>query len=278
MIFKTKKIKMKNKLVFSMLLLFVVSSLLSTIGTKEARKLAETDKYKVIKVDGRIIFQRTNATMKSGDVFISGTLLDFVSPQSRAAVISSLKGRFVLSAAEKGQTKILPAANNISSRSGALINLIDLQNHFTGDYLVLDEVALEIGRENFPMDESHFFYLSYAYEGEKIRKKLDYTENNQLIISKNEIFKIDGEPIAIQRVEMALYYREGETSLKINEFNPVFPDLSELKNEVEIIMDEFSDKDSEVKVQEITAYLAEFYGKPQKENLTEWLEKNFTLK
>jgi hypothetical protein len=90
---------MKKNYIFAMLLLFFVSALVSSIGTKEAHKLAETDNYKVIKVDGRIIFQRTKADMKSGDVFISGTVLDFTSPQSRAAVISSLKGRFVLSAA-----------------------------------------------------------------------------------------------------------------------------------------------------------------------------------
>jgi len=269
---------MKKNYFFAMLLLIFVSALVSFIGTKEARKLAETDKYKVIKVDGRIIFQRTKADMKSGDVFVSGTILNFTSPQSRAAVISSLKGRFVLSAAEKGQTKILPAANNISSRSGALLNMIDLQSHFAGDYLILDEVVLEIGIENFPMDESHFFYLSFEYNGEKIRKKLEYTESNQLIISKDEIFKIDGESIAVQNMEMALYYREGEVSTKVSEFKPVFPNLQELKDEVEIIINEFADKDAGVKVQEITAYLTEFYGKPEKDNLNQWLDKNFMLK
>jgi len=82
-----------------------------------AEKLANNDKYKVIRLDGHIIFQRTNSDMKKGDIFLPGTELSFKTQQSRAAVISSLKGRFVLSASEKGQTKILPAANNISSRS-----------------------------------------------------------------------------------------------------------------------------------------------------------------
>ena len=156
--------------------------------------------------------------------------------------------------------------------------MIDLQSHFSGDYLILDEVVLELGKENFPMDESHFFYLSYEFSGEKIRKKLDYSESNQLILSKDEIFKIDGEPIAVQNVGMALYYREGETSTKVSEFKPVFPNLLELKDEVEIIIDEFAYNDAELKVQEITAYLTEFYGKPQKENLNQWLNKNFSLK
>ena len=87
--------------------------------------------------------------MKKGDIFLPGTELSFKTQQSRAAVISSLKGRFVLSASEKGQTKILPAANNISSRSGALINLLDLQKHFDGNYLIIEEMALEIGESKF---------------------------------------------------------------------------------------------------------------------------------
>ena len=94
---------------------------------------------------------------KGGYIF-SATALSFITPQARAAVISSLKGRFVLSPSEKGQTKILPAANNISSRSGALINMIDLKNHFSGEYLVLDEIQLEVGAENFPMDDPFFIW------------------------------------------------------------------------------------------------------------------------
>lgn len=137
-----------------------------------AEKLANNDKYKVIRLDGRIIFQRTNSDMKKGDIFMPGTELSFKTQQSRAAVISSLKGRFVLSASEKGQTKILPAANNISSRSGALINLLDLQKHFDGNYLIIEEMALEIGDQNFKMDDKNFFYVSYAHDEETIRKKL----------------------------------------------------------------------------------------------------------
>lgn len=251
--------------------------LYSLVGEGEAHKLAESDKYKVIRVDGRIVFQRTNSDMKKGDVFLSGTKLSFKTPQSRAAVISSLKGRFVLSASEKGQTKLLPAANNISSRSGALINLIDLQNHFTGNYLVLDKLSLEVGAENFPMDNKHFFYLSYEHEGEKIRKKMSF-EGNKLEIDKEEIFKVDGASIPITKTQMTLYYREDSASKKINSFTPVFPDLTELKDEVQIIMDEFETKSAKVKVQEITAYLDEFYGKPQKENLNEWLNREFEIK
>lgn len=248
----------------------------SVMGTKESRKLAESDKYKVIKVDGQIIFQKTNTDMKKGDIFVSGTALKFATPQSRAAVISDLKGRCVLSASEKGQTKILPSANNVSSRAGALINMIDLQNHFTGDYLVIGTMKLEIGAEAFPMNEESFFYLTFYHEEEQIRKKLSY-EGNFLVLDKDEIFMIDGKSIPVEEKEMTMFYRSEGKSKKVNAFTPVFPDLNELKGEVQIIIDEFADKDDATKIKEITAYLNEFYGHPQKENLGEWLKAEFGL-
>lgn len=265
-------------MIFSLSTVLFLGAMLSTMGEKESKKLAGTDKYKVIRVDGRIIFQRTDSEMKKGDIFLSGTQLSFKTPQARAAVISSIKGRFVISPSEKGQTKILPAANNISSRSGALINMIDLKNHFTGDYLVLDEIELEIGEENFPMDANNFFFMSFTYKGEKINKKLKSSnDGNLLLIEKEDLYKIDGESIPVETMNMTLYYRQGVQSTKISEFKPVFPDLQELKEEVQIIREEFADKANDTQIKEITAYLGEFYGKPQKENLNGWLKAEFDL-
>ena len=76
---------------------------------------------------------------------------------------------------------------------------------------------------------------------------------------------------------MSLYYRTDGQSKKISDFNPVFPDLHDLKDEVAIILAEFSDKDSNTKIKEVTSYLNEFYGSPQKENLTSWLKAEFDI-
>lgn len=255
----------------------IVASLISNTSSNVAGKMLAADKYKVIKVDGKIILEKTKEDLKKGDVFLAGMALNFKTPQSRAAVISSLKGRFILSASEKGQAKILPAANNLSSRAGALINMIDLQNHFSGRYLVIGEMKLAIGKEAFPLDNEHFFYLSFDHQGETIRKKLN-AEDNHLVLNKEDIFKVDGESITYSEKEMILYYRSEGESRKINNFTPVFPSLVDLKDEVRIILDEYSDKDNEKKIKEVTSYLNEFYGRPQKDNLGAWLEAEFQLK
>ncbi len=268
---------MKRFFTFSAIAILATGTLLSNLNKSKSEKVAAADEYKVIKVDGTIIFQSTNQNMKIGDIFVTGTGLNFTTPDSRAAVISKLKGRHVLSSTEKGQTKILPAANNISSRAGALINIIDLQNHFTGRYLVIDKAALEVGEEAFPQNDDAFFYLAYYHNDEQIRKKLSH-EGNSVILDKNEIFMIDERPIEVSEKEMTLFYRNGGTSSKISTFTPVFPDTEELKLEVEIILEEFEDKDDPTKIKEITAYLNEFYGKPQEDNLNEWLDAEFQIK
>ncbi|MBD3637325.1 MAG: hypothetical protein HUJ25_08240 [Crocinitomicaceae bacterium] len=268
---------MKRKIILSLITAIAITTTLSFVSFNKAEELAGTDKYKVIKVDGKIIFQKTKEDMKKGDIFLSGMALSFETPQSRAAVISALKGRFVLSASEKGQTKILPAANNISSRAGALINMIDLQNHFSGKYLVIGEMRLELGEEAFPMNDDSFFYLSYYHNEEKINKKLD-SDGAFLILNKEEIYKIDGEPIPVEEKEMTLYYMSDGKNQKVSTFTPVFPDLNDLKEEVEIILSEYEDKDNETKIKEVTAYLNEFYGHPQKDNLGVWMEEEFDIK
>lgn len=249
------------------------------INSGEKEKPAK-DEYKVIKVNGKILLSKSGKNLTTGDIFSPETQLKFVTPQSRAAVISKLKGRFVLKPdSDNSGTNLLPAMNNIASRSGAILNQIDLQNHFNDNYLIIDQVKVKIGGETFPMNDKNFFYLQYEHDGETIRKKLD-AEDGHMIIDKNELFKIDGKPIDTKNGEtMALYYRKSEekTSVKINTFSPVFPNKEELKVEIQVILDEYADKDNETKKEEITAYLNEFYGKPNKENLDRYLKEEFGL-
>ncbi len=249
---------------------------LSMMLKQTALKDLATDSYKVIRVNGKIYYVKTNSAMKQGDMYVDGTNINFSTDQSRAAIINKYKGRCVLSPAKKGKAIVLPAANNINSRSGAIINTIDIKNSFSGNYLVLGKMTVEINEAAFPQNQKNFFYLAYDYKGELIRKKLSY-DGNRLILDRNEIFTIDNKPIPVKKIEMALYYMDDNSGSKLAEFTPVFPDLNELKSEVLIILSESEDKSKEVKVKEVTAYLNEFYGKPNKENLNKWLSSEFKL-
>ena len=271
---------MKIKSIIGLSVMAVAFLTAFTWMNDDATKEPVKDEYKVIKVNGKIVMSKSGKNLSTGDIFEPETKLKFVTPQSRAAVISKVKGRFVLKPDNnKSGTNLLPAMNNIASRSGAILNLIDLKNHFKDNYLIIDQVKVSVGQDAFPMDDNNFFYLQYQHDGETIRKKLD-AEDNHLIIDKSELFKIDGNPIEPKNEEtMALYYRKSaeKTSTKINTFTPVFPNLDELKVEVQVIIDEYSGKDNDKIKDEVTAYLNEFYGKPNKENLESWLKKEFDI-
>jgi len=231
------------------------------------------DEYRVIKVNGQIIYKKSGKDMSTGDVFKSDLPLLFKTESSHAAIISRIKGRFVLSQAQAGsKTNLVPAVNNMSSRSGAIINELDVKNHFVGKYLVLDEVKVEISPKAYLQDASHFFFLQYDYKGEKIMKKLAHADN-QLILNENEIFTIDGERVETIETQMSLYYRDAaeKKNTFISKFEPIFPNSKELSLELEVILQEFNGESDEKRFEEVKSYLNEFYGKPQDENLKLWM-------
>lgn len=270
-----------KKLVGFTMLLAMVFAFSSLNEKKEEAKLAlEDDSYKVIKVNGQIVFTKSGNAMKTGDVFASSTSLSFKTSESRAAVISRKRGRFVLTSKTGGSSKanLIPAMNNIATRgTTALLNLIDMQNHFKGKYVVLGKQKLKIGEKNFPMDDANFFYLQYTHNNETIRKRLSFEKDNHLLLDKKEIFKIDGEPIPVEEKTMKLYYRSNGASKVISTFTPVFPNLDELTAELKVIQQEYADKNNTELKGEFKAYINQFYGTPDSENLSDFVKNSLGI-
>lgn len=266
---------MKN-LRFGILVISVAALGLTGISLREnkAEVNLTSNEYKVVTVQGRIIFEQTGKDMQRGDLYVTGTPLSFTSTTDRAAIINDVNGRYVLSSS-KGKLKVLPAANNVSSRGGALLNIVDLKNHFAGRYLVLGKSRIAVSPESFPMSDTKFFYLTYEHNGEQINKKLPF-ETDNVILDATEIFKIDGNAIPVEEKLMTLYYK-GDKTYKINSFTPVFADEKSLKEEVTILLETIKEKTNADKMNEVTSYLNEFYGNPAKENLSAWLKTEFGI-
>jgi hypothetical protein len=267
---------MMKKLIYSIVAMTILAVLTVSFGDESKKELDVSDKFSVINVQGRIVFKKSGSDMKRGDVYVTGTPLDFVLKESRAALASRNKGRFVLTGNQKGKIKMLPAVNNISSRSGALLNVVDLKKHFNDRYLVLKRSEIQIGKDAFPMDGENFFYLKFEHNGEKIAKKLRH-EGDFLIFDRDEIFRVDDQAIPVEEKLMTLYYRKDGKGMKINSFTPVFPDMDELKAEVDLLLETYEGEDDNKKINEVTAYLYEFYGNPHKDNLNDWLKSEFGL-
>ena len=240
------------------------------------------ENFKVIKINGTIVNEKSKSNLSRGSVFSDNDKFKFESSSSRAAVINN-KGRYILQANNSNNAYakafLTPAMSNMSSRSGAIVNQVDLQNHFNGNYLIFKKDKIKISKDNFPMDENNFFYIRYDYKGESINKKLSYT-NDTLVIDKKELIAVDGKPIPnkeITNMEL-LYYKKAEgKSISVGDFKPVFVNEKDFKSEIEIILEGVKGKTKQEKIDEILSYVNDFYGKPNKENLVDWIEENFKL-
>jgi hypothetical protein len=246
-----------------------------------ATSVSASDKYKVIKVIGSIVVKETGASLSSGDEILATDLIVFKTPDAKASVISSQKGRLILSASNPQvsnsavKTNLLPPIANISSRAGAIINQNDLRNHFSGKILLLNEVRTQIHAGAFPMNQNSFFYLSYPYQAEAINKQLHYRHDTLLIV-ENELFRVDGNAISYpESTAVKLNYMDNKKSMQVAEFEVVVPENQQLVKEVQMIIDASPAKRKDQVTLDVLSYLDEFYGRTDADNLGRWLKKNF---
>ncbi|HYG50531.1 MAG TPA: hypothetical protein VD905_06490 [Flavobacteriales bacterium] len=240
------------------------------------------DNYKVIKVNGQIVVTATGKPLAQGDIFKENTPLDFGSPEAKATVINAEKGRFILTSQAKSSkaSNLIPAINNIASRGGAVLTIIDLQNLFAGNFCVIEKMKVKIAAPDYKMNADNFFYLQYKYKGEAINKPMSYT-GDSLVIDKVELYKVDGKPItAPDDTQVTLFFRDNvkKTAKTISTFNLIFPNENELREEIKIIINELKTKNASQKTDEVLSYLNEFYGKADRDNVQPWLQKNFAIK
>lgn len=240
------------------------------------------DNFKVIRVNGTILLREKGVSLETGTVFSVKDDLIFRSEDATAAVINPQKGRLIITSRNhdlsNARSNFLPAMYSIASRGAWLSNIIDLQNHFSDKYVVLDYQDIVLDVSNFPMDDNHFFFLRYAYKGEDINKKLPHS-GDTLKICRESLFTVDGNPIpSPDNTLISLFYRNESESVLINRFDLIFPDTEQLRKEVQVILDELKDKQADEKIAEVNAYINEFYGKVYRLNLLTWLEFNFGLR
>ena len=232
------------------------------------------ENYKVIKVDGVIVYKKSGKNMATGDVFGVKEPLNFKTNNSRAAVISKAKGRKILAAnSTSGKSSLLPAMNNISSRHGAILNKIDLQNHFKGNYVVVGKNEIKISGKSYPMEGKNFFFLSYNYKGEKINKKLSFS-GDTLLLDREEILSVDEKAISASDIEgeVSLNYMKEGGFENISNFTLIFPDENTLEMELKVISETVEEEKEDVQLNEMMAYINEFYGQPEKQSFKKWLE------
>lgn len=264
------------KKIFTLICLVVISALANAQET-----------YYVTFVKGTVkgvsgVALKVNELLKSSDRITFGSGEDLV------AVIGTKSGRQVLKPATGSKGPVLnsmvgdilnPGSARLSTRSGLLLNIIDLQNHFGKErYAVLGSTRLPISPDSFPQNDKTFFFLSYVYQGEMVNKKLSF-KGDTLYLNANEILQVDGKSITDADLSNSVLKYKGATGIIIiSEARFSFPNETEVKQSLSIMNEQLTKQglSKEDKAAEMITFMAEFYGKVDKDNFNLWLQKNIS--
>lgn len=103
---------------------------------------------------------------------------------------------------------------NLASRTGRYDSFSEMASFFTGMIEIDGSLSIPTG---IPQDNDRFFYLACRFPDGDINKAIT-PGDGALLLSIEEIFKVDGNPIDPYITEAALYYydRQAETSTCIS--------------------------------------------------------------
>ena len=145
-----------------------------------------------------------------GDKFSENSAINWDSPRQAIKVLNLLNDRQELIVAEKYnkmESKNLKtyflAQNQLSTRKGAALNAMELGLILNDTYYLLDPIIVET---KLPVNDTHFFFVTYEYEGESINKKLPVVGAS--LVFDNSLFMIDGSPIEPHDLNISVWYMD----------------------------------------------------------------------
>jgi hypothetical protein len=234
----------------------------------------KTEQYYVIKVQGEIQRLKTGNLLNTGDEFNSSEGLNFRTDYSRAAVISPIKGRFILTAQSKSdngsKANFLPPMNNLSSRATVISTTNDVFEYFSGEVLFLETDSLKYDNSKLELDQNNYFYVTYDSSGIEKQNVIE-ASNGLICVNKSTFFK-NGQPKTAKIV-----FHSALKNNQLNEFSPIFPDQEKLISEVKLLISNSNGKPRTEVLTDVTSYLNDFYGKVTKSSVNNWLQQSINF-
>lgn len=227
--------------------------------------------YTVIHVIGKIYNTSTKSYLASGSKLEEASELKFETPEAKAAVLSSSRGRYIIqkSTEESSQNNLLyalasvisPARGKLSTRAGGINNQMDFIKKFgEGSTAWLGDVyKVAVSPVAYPIDDTHFFYVSYTFNNETINKKI-ISRNDSLIFKISVFYAIDESPIDPNKTSnLLLYYYDAskKESSKITKID--FAIMNQL--ELSELITSLSELDEDEKTAALQEIISSMYGR-----------------
>lgn len=161
---------------------------------------------------------------KVGDTFAGDAAIRWAAPRQAMKVLNTNTKKQSLVVAEKytgsksvDMNSYFVQSKQLSTRQGELINTMELGIVLGESHYMLDSIDV---KTSLPVDDNHFFFASYDYNGETINKKLNYKDGN--LIFDRSIYSIDGKAIKPFDVTLSVWYMDrasGKRTLVTDKMN-----------------------------------------------------------
>lgn len=233
---------------------------------------AQKSTYRTIKVKGRVTLAATGKPLRKDQKFNTTDALAFGSTTDFVVVIDGNTAAFLLQPDASPHTYRAKSLNlTVNTKPGYILTDLQLRQFFNeNDSLLLlnGRFSLLLGKDAFPMDEKHFFYLQYLWKGDTINKQLGY-RGDTLVIDEKELYKVDGKPIDPKDVSSACFLRYFNTETKESTaypdtFRPVYiinAPREALKQEIGVLLRTTKGQEEKMRLLQMDNYLVRFYGK-----------------
>lgn len=227
-----------------------------------------SQEYSIIKVKGDISYSESGDNLKVKDNIENTTKLVYSETNDYAIGFNPKNGsRYFRLETEENNTNFLPTIA-FSSRSSRKLNDKTLKYYFSDSLLLLDKLVFTI-EPNMHIDT---FFIKYQYKNESINKLLS-SNNSEIIIERNELFKVDNNPIMEPySINVSLFFIKNKKVFLVNGFTFICPDLDKLSNEIIGVKQMCSN----IKIEKTETYLLQYlnaeYGKIQLDVMKSWLK------
>ncbi len=245
--------------------------------------LAQSESYHVVYVSGKIKNLSSNELIHRGSTLSKEDAILFQSERDKAVLISSNRGRYVLTKNKKKRPNstraelkymvnevILPLASNtrLSTRLAEKKYVKDLSDYFKKDEpfsIIGDSLIVTFDPQKIELSPQHYYAIHYFYQGREFKKQIA-TFSNSIVLERKKIFVLNKDPENPQYIpldaipEVEIYEIQTAPTRKIKQitsFQPRFLNEEELRKDfVEVLK---MAPPPNTQDQKLSDYLAQFF-------------------
>lgn len=254
--------------------------------------LLAQDNFTVIKVTGKVLSQKYNRNLASGDKINSNDALQFESKDASIILLSPKTGRKQIKGVPDNSPRefmqllesfVKPSEKSTATRGAGAKYFEKLEHMLSHDsILILGDGKIMIDTTKLKISRLAGIRAIYKKGKTTVTKKI--SNSNSFSLDRTTIFDQES-PRPIPLVTVQYYLNETEDyafadAEIVGEFVPVYPEESQLKMEVRALIDGLAENNliRDELFKEIRDYMDHVYGTTISENLNAWLIANQLIK